>query len=330
VDGHAHRPLVWSLTTGEAGLRQQARGLAQALSPDAQERVVGVGRLAALAPPSLFSLTLAGVTPVEGSLAPPWPDILVSCGRRAGLAAMAIRRRSGKPMVTIHIQRPTAPHAFDLVVGMPHDRLSGDNVIQVDSALHGLDANTLAGAAARGDSRFADLPRPWTAVLVGGPTGKTPFSVDEAKRLADGLDALRARIGGSLLITPSRRTPPAVLATLGARYAADRTAFIWDGGGDNPYLAMLAGADAVVVTSDSISMMSEALATTADLWVFELEAGRRHAQFLQALLDKGLAARLGEAPPGKRREGIDATQRVAAAVRVLVWTKLGLPACAPP
>ncbi len=315
-------PRVWCLTTGEAGLRQQARGLARELSPEFEERVVRVGRLMGLAPPSLFRLTLAGVHPLEGKLSPPWPDVLVSCGRRAGLAAMAIRRKSKAPIVTIHIQAPSVPAAFDLVVAMPHDRLEGENVICVDTALHGVRATTLQAAAALSDLRFAELPRPWTGVLLGGATARTPFTVEDAQRLAAGLDVLRARTGGSLLITPSRRTPPGVIAALSAHFAQDASIFFWDGSGANPYLSILAMADAIAVTSDSISMISEAMATTADLYVFEVAGGGRHQNFLQSIFKQGLIARLGDTAPRKRATGIDATPSVAAIAREMMRQKL--------
>lgn len=315
---------MWSLTTGEAGLRQQARGLAQALSDRHEERVVRVNKLAALAPPGIFSLSLAGISEQEGAIAPPWPDVLVSCGRRAGLASMAIRRRSGHPTVAIHVQAPSAPAAFDLVVAMPHDRLQGGNVITVDTALHGLRASALRDASTKPDPRFSALPRPWTAVLLGGPTTHAAFSVAQAQGLADGLDALRRRSGGSLLITPSRRTPADVIAALGARYLSDVATFFWDGGGANPYLPILASADAIVVTSDSISMVSEALATTADIWLFDITTRERHARFVEALLARRLVARLGETPAPTRREATDATPYVAAIARELISSKLGL------
>jgi len=321
------RPLlVWSLTTGEAGLRQQARGLAKELSPAAQERIVEVSRLAALTPPNLFARTMAGIRAIDGELGPVWPDVLVSCGRRAGLASMAIRRRSGAAMVAIHIQQPSAPEAFDLVIVMPHDRVQGRNVIKVDTALHGLRRTALLEAAQKGDARFAAMPRPWTAVLLGGPNGNARFGRDDAQRLAVSLDQMRAQIGGSLLITPSRRTPAGVIAALDARYRFDTSVFLWDGGGDNPYLAILACAETIVVTSDSISMISEALATTAAVRIFDLGAGQRHTRFLEGLLSQRLVTPLGEASAPVRREPIDATPQIADVAREIIRAKLGLEA----
>ena len=321
-------PRVWCMTTGESGLRSQARGLARAISPAAEERLIRVSRLAALAPPALFGLGLFGIASVDGLLAPPWPQVLISCGRRSALAAVALRRRAATPMVLIHIQPPRFPSLFDLVVTMPHDRLQGPNVVQVDTALHGVCAADLRAASHKHDSRFAHLPRPWTGVLLGGATGHRPFSTDDASRLAQELDALRARRGGALLITPSRRTPASVVAALHARYRDDRSVFFWHGGMANPYLTILAQADRLVVTSDSISMLSEALATKAEVLVFSVPGGARHAHFVRNLMDRQWVAPLAgaAATPAPTRAPQDATPLIAQAVRDIVAARFGAPA----
>ena len=309
---------IWHLTTGEAGTREQARGLAQALGPNAEEHIVKVSRLWAFGMPQLVGLGPPAVTSVLGRLAPPWPDILISCGRRSALVAMAIRRRNSAPMVMVHLQPPTFPKAFDLVVSMAHDGLKGANVIQVDTALHGIQPEALAAAATRGDARFIGLPRPWTGVLLGGATRRRPFSHEDAVRLADQLDALRDRIGGSLLVTPSRRTPDVLVAALGARYLSDQTVRIWDGDLPNPYLAILAMSDNLVVTSDSVSMISEALATTAPVFVFHLAGSPRHLSFIENLVVRSLVTPLDRPASSSSRPAIDATSFVAESVRRLL------------
>jgi mitochondrial fission protein ELM1 len=311
------------MTTGETGTHGQARGLARELSADAEERLIRVNRLWSLAPPALFSRSLFGVSRVGGRLEAPWPDVLISCGRRSALAAMAVRRRSPAPMVTVHIQRPADPAAFDLVVAMVHDDITGPNVLRIDTALHGVRSSALAKAATLNDLRFAGRPRPWTGVLLGGSTRHARFTARDAHRLGDDLDALRAKGGGSLLITPSRRTPAAVVDVLRARYAADPTVFLWDGNQPNPYLPILALADQLVVTSDSISMISEALATEARIWIFNVAGGSRHARFVGNLLAKGMVASLGGPPAPERRAGMDSTPHIAAVLRDLVEAKIG-------
>ena len=68
------------------------------------------------------------------------------------------------------------------------------------------------------------------------------------------------RDGVGVAVTPSRRTDPAVTRVL-TEALAPLGGYVWDGSGDNPYFGMLALADAIVVTMDSVSMVSEAVAT---------------------------------------------------------------------
>ena len=298
------------MTTGEAGTRQQARGLATAISADAEERVIAVDRFWTALSFGRLALRPPAVTPISGALEPPWPDILVTCGRRGALAALAMRRANAEPMVCAHIQPPPHPQDFDVVVALSHDRLQGPNVLRVDTAMHGIRAEALEAAAGE-TAAFADLPRPWTGVLLGGATQHRPFRAEDAERLVDQLAALRGEIGGSLVVTPSRRTPPEVIAILASHYAEDPTAFLWNGEGANPYVQILAMADRLVVTSDSVSMISEALATSAPVQVFRLPGSPRHARFVENLLARGLIQLLDDPPENAARTPIDATAQAA-------------------
>lgn len=317
------RPLrVWSLTTGEAGTRQQAWGLARAISDTARERQVSVSRLWALAP-GLMSLD-GGVAAADGPLSPPWPDLLVTCGRRSALVSREIRRRNPEPMVTVHIQPPPDLKAFDLVVALPHDRLSGRNVLVADAALHGIRPADLRAAARDGHPSFVGLPPPWTGVLVGGAMTHRSFSAEDAARLVEALDELRGRIGGSLLITPSRRTPEPVLEVLRRRYGGDPAARLWDGRPPNPYLPILALCERLVVTGDSISMISEALATSAPVMVFEpRDLGARRGAFVAHLRARGLVRAIDDPAANHPRLPIDATAAAAEATRRLLAERLG-------
>ncbi|MBS0333754.1 MAG: mitochondrial fission ELM1 family protein, partial [Proteobacteria bacterium] len=315
---------AWSLTTGEAGLRQQANGLAAALDPDFRETQVAVRRLWAAVPAALPLEW--GVRAKQGRIAPPWPDVLVSCGRRGALVAEALNRRAGGAMVLAHIQPPPRLDPFDLVVSLPHDACVGRNVVCVETALHGIRPADLAAARAIGHPAFRGLPKPWTGVLVGGSTTRRPFTYAQVQQLCLRLDALRSREGGSLLVVTSRRTPPVVLAALGAHYGGDLTARVMDPQPPNPYLAVLAQTDRLVVTGDSISMVSEALSTGRPVQVFdELDLGPRHRAFVEALYARGRAAPL--AKPGFMGDGrrLDPTLEVATRVRELVAARRAAP-----
>src|SRR6185312_6331620 len=105
---------------------------------------------------------------------------------------------------------------------------------------------------------------------------------------ADSVAAILRRDGGSVVVTPSRRTGDAGVALLRERFAGLPGA-IWDGSGDNPYYAYLAVADALLVTADSVSMISEAAATGKPVHVIGLAGGdAKFTRFHQAMKQAGV------------------------------------------
>jgi mitochondrial fission protein ELM1 len=313
------RRTAWALTTGEAGMRNQALGLANAVASSVEEKVVRFKPLWRRAPAGAPFL-LRGLDSSSAPLEPPWPDLVVTCGRRAAAVGLALKAKSGARLRLVHVQDPlTSPRGFDLVVAMPHDRVSGPNVLKVATALHDVRPDRLAEAARAWAPQFAHLPRPYVGVVLGGSTAKLEFGVEQAHRLQEGLAKLRASLGGTLLIVPSRRTPEAVVRYFEVMAGRDPGVWIWSGQGDNPYLGVLGLADRLVVTADSISMVSEALATEAAVEVFMLPLRGRHAQFVAGLLDRELIQPFtGELRPQRSRPVVDATAEAARAVRQLL------------
>jgi mitochondrial fission protein ELM1 len=118
-----------------------------------------------------------------------------------------------------------------------------------------------------------------------------------------------------LAITPSRRTATERLALLRRRLEG-LPAFIWDGSGDNPYFAMLGVADAIIVTADSVSMVSEAAATGKPVYIVELEGGsRKFARFHQAMRDAGITRPFAGTIETWRYTPPDDTARAAEEIR---------------
>ena len=317
------RPLtIWCVTTGNAGSHSQALGLSSSLSPDVVEKIVRVRWPWSWSPTSLFRLSGARVVHGHPGLNAPWPDVLISCGRRSGLVARAIRRASRGSTLTVHIERPPGPATdFDLVVVLPHDNLRGPNVLVVNTALHRLTDQILREASKLWRPEFRHLPRPWTGVLLGGSTRRRMFTIEHAQRLIDDIEARRSVRAGSLLITPSRRTPRPVIDAIRKYYSDDPTVFIWDGENANPYFAILGLADRILVTSDSISMMSEALATKVPVSVFDLGGGARHRKFLGNLLDRQLVRLSDDHDDAFRISPVDAMKAATRAVKDLIESR---------
>lgn len=304
---------VWSVTTGEAGMRSQALGLAEALGLPFEERRIGLRRPWSWLPGHLCPFPLSGLDPAHDILAPPWPDVLITCGRRSTAVSIAIRRLSRGKTLTVHLQYPQTPLAvFDLVVAHPHDGIDGDNVLLVETALHRVTPDALREARVEFAPSFSGYPSPRLGVLLGGRTRKGGFRESDVATLLEGLDAHLDQ-GGSVLITPSRRTEPHVTAALQARYGADPRVFLWDGTGDNPYFGILAFSDRVLATADSVSMVSEAIGTGSPVDVFPLEGlGRRHKLLLDRLEELGHVGRFGAHEPGRHPPPLPNAAQLAA------------------
>jgi uncharacterized protein len=168
-----------------------------------------------------------------------------------------------------------------------HDELTGPNVLVTRTALHRVTQAKLKAAREVWTPKFAHIRRPLVSVLVGGSNGRFRFGEGEALALAMKLGSMMKQNRVGLAITPSRRTGEAQIGIL-RRILAPLGAYIWDMQGENPYFGMLACADAIVVTMDSVSMVSEAVSTHAPVLVEALPGkSRRIGLFSQMLESEG-------------------------------------------
>ena len=254
---------AWLISDGIAGNERQVRALASAMGLATSERRIDLrAPWRWFAPRLVHGAHLAVSSAQENALAPPWPEFAIGCGRRSALVTRALRAWSGGTTFTVQILDPRIdPTLFDAVIAPQHDRLTGANVIQTVGALNPVDDEWLAHAAAE-FSTLRQLPQPRTALLVGGPSRELDLGAAWLEGMVALLQDLLAREGGSLMITPSRRTPAAWTARLHGAFDNGCVHF-WGGAHDgvNPYAGYLAHADRIVVTPDSVNMLSEACAT---------------------------------------------------------------------
>lgn len=268
------------LSEALAGLQAQALGLAEAagLSP----------RIVTLEPRAPWRYVSARVWPMPLAavgLAPPPEDLVIGCGG-VGAAVSVPLRKAGRRLVQVQHPRMDL-RKFDLVVVNRHDQVTGPNVIVTRTALHRATPARLAAARAEWAPRLAHLPRPLVAVLVGGSNGRFRLEAAEGAALAAQLAGMMQQDQVGLAVTPSRRTASAVRLALQDKLEP-LGGWVWDMEGDNPYFGMLALADAIVVTEDSVSMVSEAVATPAPVMLAGLPGGsRRIGMFTRGLVEDG-------------------------------------------
>ena len=269
----ATSPLIWVLADERRGTANQALGVAEALGLPFEVKDIRHGLFAKL-PNILLGASRLGLrADSSAQLTPPWPDLVIAAGRRAGAAARWIKRRSGGKARLVQIMYPGAIGAgeFDLIVAPRHDQISGANVLEIDGAPHGVNEATLDLAREPWLTRFASLKRPVVGLILGGATIRRGFDKADGQALGVQVAMAVKQASGSLVVTSSPRTGAAidgVLAGIGAAGIDPAFVYRWGQEGPNPYLGFLAVCDALIVTGDSVSMLCEACAGTGAVYLY--------------------------------------------------------------
>lgn len=259
---------LWVISDGKAGHEAQCKGVAEALGANYAIKHVtprGIGRM--LAPWGPASGLGAALTQ-GGLFAGPLPRVILATGRQTIPYLRALRRRAGSHTFTVALMDPrTGRDTADLIWVPEHDRLRGPRVITTVAMPNVYSAARLAALRREPlPPDIASLPPPRIAVLIGGPNGDYRFDAADIARLITSLRALAAT-GAGLMITASRRTPDDVQKAIGD-LATLSNVFVWGGAAPNPYPQFLARADHIVVTADSVAMVSEAAASGRPVHVF--------------------------------------------------------------
>jgi mitochondrial fission protein ELM1 len=270
--GPASQPRVWLVLSDKQGDNAQVHAIERALGWSCKRRyvqmqdpwVTGKPKVE----PSLHHIDRARSDPLE----PPWPDLVITIGRRPSMAALWIAEQSGGRTRLVLVGKPSGMmERFDLVIASAENHLPPlDNVLPIALPLMAIDESRIAAAVREWRERLAVLPRPLIAFLIGGAT--RPFAFDRAvtERLLELAGGVITK-GGTPYLSTSRRTPSHAIDALRAGLPPAARLYRWTtGAADNPYLGLLGLADGFVVTSDSISMLVEIVRLRRPLAILEL------------------------------------------------------------
>jgi uncharacterized protein len=297
-DARSTAPRIWLILGDKAGDNAQVRIIADALGWPYDAKGLVFRAPYVLGKPR-FRTSLYHVDQARSAvLEPPWPDLILTVGRRPSMAALWVKEQTRGRAALVVVGRPKRwLDRFDLVIAPPQFQLPRRaNVLRLDLPLMRVDETAMAAAVETWRERLTELPRPLTALLVGGPTKPYQFDQAVARQLLAETGRATACGQGSLYVTTSRRTPAAVVEALARDLPAGARLYRWDEGGDNPYHALLGLADRFIVTGDSISMMVEVARLGRPLAIFALPEERRWLR-LRSALGRRLAA-LEDGPPG--------------------------------
>lgn len=316
------RAECWAVTDASAGNQRQALALAERMGLPVRHLVLEPrAPWSWLAPRLTLGGRLALPADQRDQFAAPWPQLAIGCGRAAALFTRMLHRLSHGRCHSVQILDPRIdPAHWDTVIAPRHDRLAAPNVLVPLGSLNPVDDDWLADGRDACPA-FEELPQPRVGVLLGGPRKQLGLDADYALALARQLLARHAREGGSLLVLASRRTPPATLAVF-RDVLAGVPGLVWSGpdDGGNPYPGVLGWADRLVVTPDSVNMLSEACAVGCAVHTHvAAPLPDKLARFHHALGERGLLHGLDDEAPARQ-----SPLRETAAIAAELQRRMGL------
>ncbi len=256
------------------------------------------------------------------------PKLVISAGRRAAPVALYLKNLSQKQTKIVQIMHPNLDFSkFDLVILPKHDNIAEvrfPNLITTIGALTKINEKNLVEEKEKFASEFANIEKTKIALLLGGSSNKTKFSIKSAKKLAEIVSKISLNMQAKLLVLTSRRSGEELAQAVESSLNCDFQFFDWPEVKDkNPYLAILSYADFFIITGDSVSMISECCSTGKPVYIFDKEkiSSSKHRKFHQNLFAENYAKKLlGDLiklenfAPKKLQE----TQRVATKIKEIL------------
>jgi mitochondrial fission protein ELM1 len=290
-------PLIWVLTGAKTGDNAQVLRAATAMGlPFEVKRIALRPEFETAKPkvvPSLHIIDRARSAPLAG----PWPDLVITIGRRLSLVALWIKQQSGgRSRIALFNAPKGRAQDFDLIVVPAYYTIAdGPRVCRIGLPLIAADEQRIAAASQAFAGPFSELARPLHVLLLGGDMGARKLHPAFAETTLRTMQQGFAR-DGMIYVSTSRRTPDAAADAVQRMLRPQDRLYRWRGGAaDNPYFALLAHGNSFTVTSDSLSMLTEVARLGKPLAIAEPPEQASAARFLRRFLPLRGARDLNEA-----------------------------------
>ena len=265
-------PIIWVLLDDRAGNINQAVGLAEALKVPYIIKNIRYNKKI-WQPNFLRGQSLKGVDIAKSDkLKDPWPQFVISAGRRLGPVARYIKEQTGGRCAIIQLMWPGFPSGdYDFVAIPTHDDSHRHKSLHKTlGAPNRINAESLSQAGKMWEKTLSEKapPPPYIALLVGGDTKKGKFTPQIAAELGKLASDFANAKKFTLLISASRRTSPEAIKAL--KDAISCPYYFYDPATEraNPYVAFLALSSSIIVTGDSISMCSESCSSGKPVFIY--------------------------------------------------------------
>jgi len=275
------------LTEGMHGMISQVEGMAKALDVDYIHKTVELSFPWYLIPPKfspISGIVLKDKTYINENKE---FDLVISCGRKSVIPCIFLKKKNPK-LFTIHIQNPKVnPKNFDKVISPMHDKYYGPNVIHSEGAIHYITYEEIQAAK----NYLADKikSKKIVSIILGGPNKYYSFNDNQLIEIFNRIKFNFIGKGYEAIIIPSFRTPKTIIQL--AKKEMGKFGHVVDSVDKQAYLSAYALATYIVVTCDSISMISEAMASGKPIYVAHMKEKKniyRFKRFFELFEDMGI------------------------------------------
>ena len=300
------------LTQGMHGMVSQVEGLAKALNLNFKHQNIKLKTLWNYIPPKF--------SPISENLVKDKfvcdSKVIISCGRKSVIPSIALKKRLGNEIFTIHIQDPKVSFKhFDLIISPEHDNIKGDNVINTKGAIHYLTKKEI-----KENSNYLDVnldkKKQIVSFIIGGPNKYYDYSDQELHKLFTKVKTLFTPDKFKMVIIPSYRTPEEVIKKAYDAFSSNH--HVVKTVDKKAYLSSLAIADFMIVTCDSTSMISEAAVTGKPVYIAMMKSKKRNARFKKfysQLSNLGITKELNNVVENWSYESLNEVSRIAPLIK---------------
>ena len=223
---------------------------------------------------------------LDKNICPPYPKVIISCGKNTAYTANLLKRKLKKKIISIFIQKPPINiKKFNIVITPKHDQCFGENVITTNGALTKINKSYIKKI--KNKKRIPLILRKKNlVVLIGGSSMHHKMTSKTLKEIKNKLVITSKKYKYKILIFFSRRTGKYNENYLRSNLTDKKFIFISPNSKKIIYLEALSCTMAIIVSSDSVSMVSEACSTGKSVYLFNIPTkSKKFSLFIKNLIN---------------------------------------------
>ena len=220
---------------------------------------------------------------------PPYPKIIISCGKNTAYYSKMIKQKTKNKIFSIFIQKPPINiNNFDVVISPKHDKCKGLNVIETQGALTKINLKYIKNV--NKTKKPSILKQNFITVLIGGNSRHHKITKPILDKIIKNLKSIEEQKKIRIFILVSRRTGKKDYLYLKKNLISKNFIFVLPNSKKVSYLNAISFAKAIIVTSDSVSMVTEACSTGKPAYIIDIPTkSKRFSLFIKNLIHLKLA-----------------------------------------